>query len=116
MSKHTAGQWDVIYKFGTAVGIRAGEIRQYVNGEAQDQIVMIVPCAEYNGGSEATEANAHLIAAAPELYKALNRFVPSNAFKEDGIWFKGSKDCDASQVEPIIAEALDALAKAKGEA
>lgn len=71
MSKHTAGQWDVIYKFGTAVGIRAGKSRQYVNGEAQDQIVMIVPCAEYNGGSEATEANARLIAAAPELLEAL---------------------------------------------
>lgn len=70
MNKHTPGPWKVINKFGTSVGIEAGEFRQYVNGKSKDQIVMMVPCAEYNGGKEATLANASLIAAAPDLLHA----------------------------------------------
>ena len=75
MSKHTLGPWNVIYKFGTSVGIEAGETRTYFNGEAKDQIVMMIPCAEYNGGNEATLANARLIAASPELLEALEHLL-----------------------------------------
>lgn len=75
MSKHTPSPWVVINKFGTAVGIEAGETRKYINGDAKDQIVMMIPCAEYNGGNEATLANARLIAAAPELLQALSNLM-----------------------------------------
>jgi hypothetical protein len=109
MSKHTAGPWNVIYKFGTSVGISSGKPQQYVNGEAQDQIVMIVPCAEHNGGDEATKANAHLIAAAPDLLEALESIVfkDREAFDEDG-WARVSFSA--------ITKCADAIAKARGEA
>ncbi len=101
MSKHTKGAW-----------------RYLQSGIAGEFVIKIDTHPDLAIGIASgidTEVNARLIASAPELYKALNRFVPSSVFKEDGRWFKGSKDGDASQVEPIIAEALDALAKARGE-
>lgn len=64
-TKHTPGPW-ILGKHGV---IKAGVVRQYTNGESQDQIAMACGLDHDNMGSQ--EANARLIAAAPDLLEAL---------------------------------------------
>lgn len=110
MSKHTPRPWVVINKFKTAVGIEAGETRKYINGDAKDQIVMMMPCAEYNGGNEATLANARLIAAAPELLIALQSLCKRLPCKE-----KSPNAYDAYHAKAELDFARYAISKAIGE-
>jgi hypothetical protein len=53
-------------------------------------------------GNERNEANAHLIATAPDLYEALDGLLAQVGF-------------DYSPEHPVIKMATDALAKARGE-
>lgn len=71
MSKHTPGPWVSVEKFGVFGSVKGGVIREYTNGTSQDQLFMVCSVQDDNGGQEATNANAHLIAAAPELLEAL---------------------------------------------
>lgn len=69
MSKHTPGPWRVV---GTTV--QAGEYR------AQSHAI-IADCSDFNLDKKEREANAHLIAAAPEMLEALKDIV-STLFQE----------------------------------
>ncbi len=72
--------------------------------------------ASVNHGDN-VKANAHLIAAAPEMYEMLERFLPYSTFDIDGNEtlhggeFKWNEDDD-----PMIDELKKLLAKARGEA
>jgi hypothetical protein len=71
MSKHTPGPWIAVEKFGVLGSVNGGSVREYTNGTSQDQLFMVCSVQEDNGGQEATNANARLIAAAPDLLEAL---------------------------------------------
>ena len=57
-----------------------------------------------SGCREEDSANAHLIAAAPELYDSLERVL--------ALWVSGA---DPEELDIVVATAKVALAKAKGE-
>jgi hypothetical protein len=75
MSKHTAGPWSIRRVAGIPGSVYGGVTRRYTNGSAQDQLFMVCAVQEDNGGNEAMEANARLIAAAPDLLNALVTLV-----------------------------------------
>jgi hypothetical protein len=70
-TQHTPGPWEAVEKFGVLGSVKGGVIREYVNGTSQDQLFMVCNVQDENGGREATNANARLIAAAPDLLAAL---------------------------------------------
>ena len=103
MSKHTPGPWERGYSLGSSGVIVGGVMRQYTNGEAKDQIVMVLGLKEDNGGAAAKEANARLIEAAPDLLEALKELssaVRTFAHRGDE-W-------------PEHTQAIAAIAKAEG--
>jgi hypothetical protein len=63
MSKHTPGPWEIEghYHFGY----------KWISGPEHSQLAQVVWCMEYEDRSPSCEANAHLIAAAPDLLEAL---------------------------------------------
>ena len=69
MSGHTPGPW------GTAQGQNAGNIGVRARGAAELFRVAYVPVLPMDGCREEAEANARLIAAAPELLSALKRLA-----------------------------------------
>jgi hypothetical protein len=93
MSKHTPGPWRSDLDKG-----------EWYVVDAEHTIVAELPGAY----GEAQRANAHLIAAAPELYEALRRISLAEA---DGL------DCarDSMVLERAINIARATIAKAKGE-
>ncbi len=100
MSKHTPGPWRVV--FGNRLGIHG----------PKDEIGWPKPIV-YNAGlctDEEAQANAQLIAAAPELLEALE-----DAWKEMAGWsWTGSADRKGPYDEHR-ARIRAAIAKAKGE-
>lgn len=99
MSKFTAGPWRAdtdgyhIMKSSRAVAAVFG-----VNGHGQ------IPAE--------TKANAHLIAAAPEMYAALRKVLGYLDYPGNG---KPPDSAGAATVEVCLEEVRDALAKARGE-
>ena len=92
--KHTPGPWGVVFKAG------AWLVRS--NGRAIAQLVAHDP---------QDEANARLIAAAPEMLTLLNRVNCSRTLHMDGQPFvKGCPGCDARALLARIA-ACDVLAQ-----
>jgi hypothetical protein len=96
--KFTPGPW-------TAVPTTFGPI-DIVLADGRDVVTV------YGGGTDNKKANAHLIAAAPELYEALQitmqRLDSANHDSFDGVWLE---EDFARQTK----EARAALAKARGE-
>lgn len=99
MSKHTPGPW-----------INAG------NGD----IIAIHPtqcggvkdvCTVYMTESDEDDANARLIAAAPDLLAALEMILPILLD-----WHSDFPDSVGSKEEPAVRAARAAIAKAKGDA
>lgn len=100
-SAYTPGPW-VACKNGV---IKGGVIRQYVNGESQDQIALAMGLDHDNDGSQ--EANASLIAAAPELLEAL--------IELEAAQYLNPNDRDArKEWRFTIIKAKAAIAKATG--
>ncbi len=61
-------------------------------------------------------ANAHLIAAAPEMYQLLERFLPYSTFDCDGNEILHGGDFNWNEDDdPMIDELKTLLAKARGE-
>lgn len=106
MSKHTPGPWTVVERFGFAGSVKGGVVREYTNGTAQDQLFMVCCVQDDNGGHEATNANARLIAAAPDLLAALRVLLRDveavNAGGQYGL-----------ELYPAIYQAHAAIAKAE---
>lgn len=67
-------------------------------------------------GSAEQTANAHLIAAAPEMYEMLRRFLPHVTYDENGeeIFHGGDFEWNEDD-DPMIDELKALLAKARGE-
>lgn len=94
MSKHTPGPWEIEehYHFGY----------RWISGPEHSQLAQVVWCMEYEDRSLGCEANAHLIAAAPELLEALENLLKVH----EG---EGGTQHHAGDM------ARTAIAKAKGE-
>lgn len=100
---HTPGPWRIVKSFGHHIGpsVLAG-------GEVQDLVAMIsydgAPC----GDSAETNANASLIAAAPDLLAALETLLEkAGSFEAGGMKFK-------HYFGEAVFNAHAAIAKAKG--
>ena len=67
MSDYTPGPWEIEghYHFGY----------KWISGPEHSQLAQVVWCMEYEDRSPSCEANAHLIAAAPELLEALEYYA-----------------------------------------
>ena len=113
MAKHTGGEWGVATIDG---GLADEEIVTIVNGCMVNIASVFGPCEyseatpdgkdepHYEVSKEEAEANARLIAAAPELLVALDGLIRAH-FDYD----------DPTGVLASVAEARAAIAKAKGE-
>lgn len=98
-TQHTPGPWTAIEKFGVLGSVKGGVIRKYTNGTSQDQLFMVCSVQDDNGGTEATNANARLIAAAPDLLEALQHLLVAHG----------------EQLDYAFQQAQEAIAKATGE-
>lgn len=104
MSKHTPGPWFITGRMTKYVEARIGE------GLIQE-IAGVVPTAADCGYGETQEANASLIAAAPDLLEALENST-SDLFYQ----IEMRHGAEAASKYPSIIEARSAIAKARGEA
>ena len=97
MSKHLPGPWELmdIGDYGDFDGYSRVLMSEPLSGDNPVRIAAI-----HTHGDDVSEANASLIAAAPDLYEAL-RDMCSTGGLDDGT--------------DIIAKAEAALAKARGE-
>jgi hypothetical protein len=60
-------------KFGVSGVVKGGVVREYTNGTSQDQLFVVCSVQDDNGGALAQNANARLIAAAPDLLAELRK-------------------------------------------
>lgn len=103
-TKHTPGPWQVIK--GAYNSIR---ISDNPNDKRLAGIAQITEWAK----PEVREANAHLIAAAPDLYRGLALLLPTCK-----AWLEDAKKADPhgwQSLDNDIAVAVAAIRKAKGE-
>lgn len=98
MSKHTAGPWKVGSWYDGRLAILVADIADY-------SIV-----AELTGAKREHEANAALIAAAPEMLEALQHISARFALMAKALPEEQRADAAES-----LTMALAAIAKAKGE-
>jgi len=104
--KHTPGPWMAICD-GTSSEMQQGWGTWWIKNKYESPICLIRR-AHVARTPEITDANARLIAAAPELFEAL----------EDLMWRFVDDDKDINEpdeIAPDIAFARAALAKARGE-
>jgi len=91
MSKHTPGPWEIKRHYDSGY--------KNISAQKHTALAQVVWCMEDEDRSPECEANAHLIAAAPELLEALERVKATGVF-----------------LGAIPQEMMDAaIAKAKGE-
>ena len=67
MSKHTPGPWEIEEHYHSGY--------RWISGPKHSQLAQVVWCMSYEDRSPECEANAHLIAAAPELLEALENLL-----------------------------------------
>jgi len=92
MSNHTPGPWEIKRHFDPGY--------KFISAPKHSHLAQVVWCMEDEGRSPECEANAYLIAAAPQILKALEKvFTVMNDDMPVGL----RKVC------------YEALAKAKGE-
>ena len=102
MSKHTPGPWTVTRVSKSTI------VKDIYISASPERIARV--CVSSTAQSIAEyEANARLIAAAPDLLEALNRLLP---MAEDGIFQYGGKTGDDDDI--VFARAV--IAKATGAA
>jgi hypothetical protein len=92
MTKHTPGPWEI--KRHPDSGYK------FISGPKHSGLAQVVWCMEEEERSPECEANAHLIAAAPELLEALQKV------------FQAMNDDMPVRLRKVCYEAI---AKAKGE-
>lgn len=97
--KHTSGPWEVVDKSYSGVGILEGLPSVKV---VDDELTVAQLC---DTGNE--EANAHLIAAAPELLEALQWMVEHDE--------TNTSDLENAYFTKGLEKAKAAIAKAMGE-
>jgi len=109
MSEHTPGPWCMEKQSKDACGTAIGEPIAVVGGEATDESVEFVvgrACDFGPHGDLATEANARLIAAAPDLLEACK------AARRHLLAIMPETGPLARQHQKAVGELSDAIAKA----
>ena len=100
MSKHTPSPWVVV-----------GRLTKYVEARIGDGLIQEVaacgPTKADNGYGEQQNANARLIAAAPDLLEALQDV--------DALWMHHSVAHGDGKIGPLHEKVIAAIAKATGE-
>jgi hypothetical protein len=112
-SKHTSGPWYCEKQYPDAVATAIGEPIAIVGGEdcCEDVEFIIGRTCDYGPhGNEQTEANARLIAAAPDLLKALTGLVRFN--EDDPDYYAGDDD---GVLGRLMYAANAAIAQATGK-
>lgn len=107
-TKHTPGPW--IPYFDERADEWTARLPR-IEGSAGQVYV-----CDVSGPEDQREANTHLIAAAPELYEALNRVIQAIALdtEEDAVAIAKALGCeDPSNIIDVCALARAALAKAE---
>jgi hypothetical protein len=101
MSKHTPGPWEIEehYHFGY----------RWISGPEHSQLAQVVWCMEDEDRSPECEANARLIAAAPELLDVLEL-----ALRAHGTMLLSDPPQDPWVSWAVEQKARAAIAKAKG--
>lgn len=99
-AKFTKGQWRISEGEGFSAGLPAGYVIDYAENWLGDTVAMVATKDKFPFDN--LTANAHLIAAAPELYEALECVLGliTPEYEES----------------PMIAFAKAVLSKARGEA
>ena len=97
MSKHTPGPWQIKRHFDPGY--------KFISAQKHTALAQVVWCMEDEDRSPECEANAHLIAAAPDLLGALNSLLE----------YLHEYDLDYPEAAPVFDKARAAIAKAKGE-
>ena len=93
MSKHTPGPWEIKRHFDSCY--------RYISAPEHIALAQVVWCVEEEERSPVCEANAHLIAAAPDLLEALEELADQYQY--------------VNQFDSFYEQARAAIAKAKGE-
>ena len=100
MSKHTPGPWVVV-----------GRLTKYVEARLVGRLIQEVaacgPTMADEGYGQQQEANARLIAAAPDLLEALQDV--------DALWMHHSVAHGDGKIGPLHEKVIAAIAKAAGE-
>ena len=100
MSKHTPGPWVVV-----------GRLTKYVEARLVGRLIQEVaacgPTMADEGYGQQQEANARLIAAAPDLLEALQDV--------DALWMHHSVAHGDGKIGPLHEKVIAAIAKATGE-
>ena len=96
-TRHTPGPWNV-----------SQNVTRHVIGPEGG----VVACAELTWTNEITEANARLIAAAPNLLKALTDLIAN----QDATWVAAGFTHEQIKAMPYLKPAREAIAKATGGA
>ena len=100
MSKHTPGPWVVV-----------GSLTKYVEARLVGRLIQEVaacgPTMADEGYGQQQEANARLIAAAPDLLEALQDV--------DALWMHHSVAHGDGKIGPLHEKVIAAIAKATGE-
>ena len=96
MSKHTPGPWEIKY--------HPDPCYRYISGPEHIALAQVVWRVEEEERSPVCEANAHLIAAAPELLEML-------ILARDRI----ESERRRGEFDPLLRDIDEAIAKAKGE-
>jgi hypothetical protein len=93
-TKHTPGPWQ--------------SANTWVQGTREHSLAIVPLIARVNRANDAYEANARLIAAAPELLTTLKQLVQAIALH-------GDKALNAAGLDSTVRQACDVIAKATGE-
>lgn len=111
MSKHTPGPWSAeLMKIGT---IKRGTSAYVLLDGDEYNIAMISSWKSQPDTAAEAEANARLIAAAPELLEALEALLNADLYADgEGIHF--IKNADTADGERAVQMARAAIAKATG--
>lgn len=121
-NKHTPGPWFVTGKLTKYVEARIG-------GGLVQEVAACGPTAADNGYGDQQEANAHLIAAAPDLLEALDKMLDNEEQRDFEKWLRSkapSGDCsdvqaqwlESSDYEDFLENwklQIAAIAKARGD-
>jgi hypothetical protein len=104
MSKHTPGPW--MFAPSNSANV-AGHVVPRPRPDGIGLVTNIATIRPHKWGAHEVEANARLIAAAPELYEALERTMN---------WLASYPGGGTMGIDGPYEQARAALAKAKGEA
>jgi len=105
-SKFTSGPWEIDWPAVAALGKYE---RVLIGADGRNGGIYVA-----HAFGPHREANAHLIAAAPELYGALELLLDLDLYM-DGEGVVQVRNADSEEGRKAVGAAIDALAKARGE-